>query len=175
MTPSFFVLLLLYHSTIRKTILPFAQSAPARRTRKNAAFRPRFPAFFVFIPYISMLSCCIYLQFALYILLSVFGLQLAHQVKKHAHLYTPPILFLCLFLYCIYHTTYEQETQYRTRPKVTIKLAINCAYYSINLHSSLLSATHGQKKTRRIKSRVSALNFGGVKPIRSCCRCPGTS
>ena len=150
MTPSFFVLLLLYHSTIRKTILPFAQSAPARRTRKNAASRPRFPAFFVFIPYISMLSCCIYLQFALYILLSVFGLQLAHQVKKHAHLYTPPILFLCLFLYCIYHTTYEQETQYRTRPKVTIKLAINCAYYSINLHSSFLSATHGQKTAKAV-------------------------
>lgn len=53
--------------------------------RKNAAFRLRSSAFFVFIPYISMLYRCFYMQFALDVLFSVLSFQLAHQVKKHSH------------------------------------------------------------------------------------------
>lgn len=152
-----------------------AREKPSRHnrfiTRKNAAFQLRFPAFFVFIPYISMLYFRFYMQFALNVYFSVLRLQLAHQVKKHSH--AGPLLTFCFFN-CIYHTTHLRQTQYETYPKLTNDIFINCAVYDLNVQFSRIILNLQQKKTRG-KRCPACPSVTEEKPVKSCCKCPGTS
>lgn len=156
----------LYHSSTRKTI-PSQFLYNAKKRSLSAAFSRFFRLYTIHINAVFPVLHAVCAQRIL------FRSQISAGApgQKTFPRRTPPDI---LFFNCIYHTTHLRQTQYETYPKLTNDIFINCAVYDLNVQFSRIILNLQQKKTRG-KRCPACPSVTEEKPVKSCCKCPGTS